>query len=82
MIQKTQQRKCVCPVVVRIVTVCSGWCWHPLYEKLKCGKPKAMAAQNSTGWWVRSFDHCEVSLNQKSNAYTIMQQGELVAWNH
>jgi hypothetical protein len=41
-----------------------------------------MAAQNSTGWWVRSFDHCEVSLNQKSNAYTIMQQGELVAWNH
>ena len=60
----------------------SGWCWHPLYDKLQCGKPKATATKNTTGWWVRQFEHCDVCLNQHSNDYTIVQDGELVAWNH
>lgn len=60
----------------------SGWCWHPLYEKLRCGEPKAGASKNATGWWVREFENCSVCLDQRSDDYRITQGGELLAWNH
>ena len=58
----------------------SGWCWHPLYTSLKCGKPKGMATnENQTSVWSRSFARCEVKLDQKSNKYSIQQNGILMS---
>lgn len=58
----------------------SGWCWHPLYD-IQCGKPKALAVKDATGVWRRSFEHCEVTLDQRSNRYSITHSGRLVSAN-
>ena len=31
----------------------------------------AVASKNSSGVWLRSFEHCEVAMDQRSNKYSI-----------
>eukprot|EP00035_Acanthoeca_spectabilis_P003913 m.96700 g.96700 ORF g.96700 m.96700 type:complete len:480 (-) comp12372_c0_seq1:2497-3936(-) len=54
----------------------AGWCWHPLYE-LKCGLPQGLATKTASGVWRREFANCSVTLDQRSNSYSIHENGHL-----
>eukprot|EP00038_Savillea_parva_P005088 m.147135 g.147135 ORF g.147135 m.147135 type:complete len:470 (-) comp11658_c1_seq3:2457-3866(-) len=56
----------------------AGWCWHPLYD-LTCGRPKGLAAKDSDGVWHREFANCSVTLDQRTNKYSIHAGGQLVS---